>query len=93
MIDSKAKTTDVVQQWKGTDGVEQTIADDVLVHVINDRVYLSFGAVQAPVALSVSGPLDVKAVSRLVLTPQAFRRIAAAFNNVIEQLDQPEGKK
>lgn len=91
MPESKASNAEPRQQ-AGVPGrwtaptIEQVYADEAAIAYINDRVYLTFGQIQVPSALTSLEEIQIKPVARVVLSEQAFRKVLAMFNRVAPDL-------
>lgn len=75
--------------WNNAPEVPQVFADEALLQVVGDKIYLALGQVQVPPTADFPGEtpsLDVRPVARLVLTRDAFQKLAAMLNGVASKL-------
>lgn len=82
--------------WEERPEVEQVLADEAIVQVAADRVYVTVGQVQIPLGTALAdkpASLEITPVARLVFTTASFHKIAKAMASVSEQLQKMSAKK
>ena len=78
----------VALHWHESTDLVQTLADEAIIQVVQDRVYLTVGQVQMPATTAIRGvnSLEVAPVARLVYTFDAFEKLVKTLNNISNQM-------
>lgn len=76
--------------WRGGD-VPLAHVDHALFVSLGDNVYLTFGQVTPPDVASdgsVSGPVEIRAVARFVMSPRVANNIAKLLSKQLEGVEE-----
>ena len=74
--------------WPESTDLAQIMADEAVVQVVSDRVYLTIGQVQMHPTFALTGvkSLEVEPVARLVYTIPAFHKLVSTLTSVADQM-------
>lgn len=81
-------------RWSSDHDVGQVYVDEMLVQVVNERAYITFGQIRMPLAITPSdaAQVEIRPMARLIVSVDTLKRMLAVLNPVVEKHTKDEGK-
>lgn len=80
------KQGEIRVHWGSVDSLDLLFADNVHLALVNDQFYVTFGQTRVPVAEDMgSTQAEIRPVSRLVISKDAFKKIASLLARYVEE--------
>lgn len=80
-------------RWGSDHDVGQDYVDEMLIQVVNERAYLTFGQIRLPLATepSETAQVEIRPVTRLIVSVATLKRMLDVLNPIVAKHAKDEG--
>lgn len=73
-------------QWHSSTELEQAFVDELLVHLVKDRVYITFGQLALPLSPDVTKTgAEIVPKARIIVTRESLARMLVVLNRLNDE--------